>query len=182
MISYLPGTTIEIELSDGRAACLMLDNIFLGGGLVLSQVAQLTGLEQYVIQNWIKRGFLSPPQKKLYSKDQFCRIVTINMLRDSLRLDEICGLISFVNGRLDDDSDNLLSDSELYYYYIMLLANTLRGDSVSTASDKVLEGFTERMPGARKRVSSVLEIMYNAHSASVFRKRAEMMLGQINNQ
>ena len=47
---------------------------------------------------------------------------------------------------------------------------------------QVLEGFTERMPGARKRVASVLEIMYNAHSASVFRKRAEMMLGQINNQ
>ncbi|MFR8526814.1 MAG: MerR family transcriptional regulator [Flavonifractor plautii] len=28
---------------------------------MLSQVASLTGLEPYVIQNWVRRGFVAPP-------------------------------------------------------------------------------------------------------------------------
>ena len=47
---------------------------------MLSQVASLTGLEPYVIQNWVRRGFVAPPERKRYSRRQFSRIVLINML------------------------------------------------------------------------------------------------------
>lgn len=98
MISRLPGTTLEVDLSRENAADALLSPMFLTGGLVLSQVAQLTGLEPYTIQNWVKRGFLPPPVKKKYSRRQLCRIFIINMLRDSMQIERICRLLSYVNG------------------------------------------------------------------------------------
>ena len=65
MINRLPGTTVEISVGGAEDAKVFLDNAFLCNGLMMSQVARLTGLEPYMIQNWVKRGFLSPPQKKL---------------------------------------------------------------------------------------------------------------------
>ena len=39
----------------------MEQDMFLAGGLTLSQVCQISGLEPYTVQNWVKRGFLSNP-------------------------------------------------------------------------------------------------------------------------
>ena len=80
--SVLPGTTIETKLTDKDVAKTFLDNIFMTGGLMLSQVVSLTGIEPYVIQNWVKRGFLPRPEKKLYTKNQFCRVAIISALRE----------------------------------------------------------------------------------------------------
>jgi len=88
----------------------VLGNIFQTGRLVMSQVSNLLGLEPYLIQNWVKRGFLAPPQKKLYTRRQFCRLCIINMLKDTLRLERIAALISYVNGMLDDESDDTVAD------------------------------------------------------------------------
>ena len=102
----LPGTTI---LCDRQAdTSIILDGLFSAGGLVLSQVSALTGLEGYVIQNWIRRGFTTSPQKKLYSKRQFCRLVIIGLLKDSLSISEAVDLIASLNGQLDDERDDLL--------------------------------------------------------------------------
>ena len=77
MIDRLPGTTIEIAVPNAEAAKSFLDNAFICGGLMMSQVARLTGLEPYIIQNWVKRGFLPPPQKKLYTQRRnFSRCAT----------------------------------------------------------------------------------------------------------
>ena len=89
MIGILPGTTIEADPAREGAAEGILSSLFMAGGLVLSQVSQLTGLEPHMIQNWVKRGFVSPPRNKKYTRRQFCRIVIINMLRDSLPLERI---------------------------------------------------------------------------------------------
>ena len=118
MVNKLPGTTIEISLQGADSARELLDGIFMAGGLVLSQVSGLTGLEPYIVQNWIKRGFLAPPVHKKYSKRQFCRIAVINMLRDVIQIEKITSLLSYINGRLDDESDDIIDDSELYFYYI----------------------------------------------------------------
>ena len=99
--NLLPGTTVEADLSQPHAAEKVLHPLFLPGGLMLSQVARLTGLEPYVIQNWVKRGFVSPPERKKYSRRQFCRILVINMLKDALQLEKICKVLSYVNGDLD---------------------------------------------------------------------------------
>ena len=109
MAKTLPGTTIAVDWNRPEEAETLLNSLFLAGGLMLSQVASLTGLEPYVIQNWVRRGFVAPPERKRYSRRQFSRIVLINMLKDSMQLDKICALLSYVNGELDDKSDDLIA-------------------------------------------------------------------------
>ena len=77
----IPGTVIEARREDPDAAQAQISSMFLAGGMVRSQVAAVTGLEAHAVQNWVKRGFLSPPVGKRYTCRQFCRIVIINMLK-----------------------------------------------------------------------------------------------------
>ena len=71
MAKTLPGTTIAVDWNRPEEAETLLNSLFLAGGLMLSQVASLTGLEPYVIQNWVRRGFVAPPERKRYSRRQF---------------------------------------------------------------------------------------------------------------
>lgn len=183
MIDKLPGTTVELAVADAETAKNFLDNAFVCGGLMMSQVARLSGLEPYMIQNWVKRGFLSPPQKKLYTKRQFCRIAIINMLRESMQIEKITGLLSYINGRLDDESDDIIDDSTLYLYYIGAICKLEKGDieskSVLGAIEAIVGDFKEPFPGAKKRLIKVLAVMLNAHLAASFKKQAEEILNTL---
>ena len=97
----IPGTVITARRGDGDAAQAQIRSMFLAGGMVRSQVAAVTGLESHAVQNWVKRGFLSPPIGKRYTCRQFCRIAVINMLKNVLSMEKICALLSYVNGQLD---------------------------------------------------------------------------------
>lgn len=181
MIGTLPGTTVETDLSRDDAAEALLSPLFLAGGLVLSQVAQLTGLEPYVIQNWIKRGFVSPPVNKRYSRRQFCRIATINLLKDCLRLDQITRLLSYLNGNLDDESDDIIDDSRLYTYITRLVflvrQNPMAGrETWQEWCAQALEDYEEPWPGARERVQRGLQVIVTAYTAAQLKVRAERML------
>ena len=180
MYGVLPGTTIELKALEPNAARDLLDHLFLSGGLVLSQVTKMTGLAPYEVQNWVKRGFLPPPQHKMYDRNQFCRIVTINMLRESMQIDKITRLLSFINGHLDDASDDLVDDSELYNYYVNLLA-VMEGhmpdeDEIRTHIRYITSDFKEPRPGGKRRLALVLEVMLYAFYSAEMRKRAEMLL------
>ena len=48
MAKTLPGTTIAVDWNRPEEAETLLNSLFLAGGLMLSQVASLTGLEPYV--------------------------------------------------------------------------------------------------------------------------------------
>ena len=108
----IPGTVLQIRREDADGVEERISSMFLAGGMVLGQVASITGLEPYTIQNWVKRGYLSPPEKKRYSQRQLSRILIINMLRSALPLERICGLLEHINGHLDDESDDLIDDSQ----------------------------------------------------------------------
>ena len=58
----IPGTTLEAEREQADRTGERFEALFSAGGLTLSQVASVTGLEPYTIQNWVKRGFLPPPK------------------------------------------------------------------------------------------------------------------------
>lgn len=181
MIGTLPGTTVETDLSRDDAAEALLSPLFLAGGLMLSQVAQLTGLEPYVIQNWVKRGFVSPPVNKRYSRRQFCRIATINLLKDCLRLDQIARLLSYLNGHLDDESDDIIDDSRLYTYVTRLVFlaqnNPMAGrEQWRLWCSQVLSDYQEPWAGARERVLRGLQVIVTAHTAARLRGKAEQML------
>lgn len=183
MVSRLPGTTLEVDLERKDAADTLLRSLFLTGGLVLSQVSLLTGLEPYTIQNWVKRGFLPPPVKKKYSRRQVCRLFIINMLRDSMQLDRICRLLSHVNGRLDDEGDDIIDDSALYLYIVELIAQpgaeTLSPARLRERCSEVIAGYREPYAGARRRIASALEIIFTAYTASCLKQRAELLLAHL---
>ena len=94
----IPGTVLRGPRADVEASIRQIEGMFLGGGMIRSQLASVSGVEAHDIQNWVKRGFLSNPVNKRYSIQQFSRIVTINMLRSAMTRDKICSLLTYVNG------------------------------------------------------------------------------------
>ena len=166
---YIPGTTLEGLRSNADRTDGLFQSLFLAGGLTLSQVASVTGLEPYTIQNWVKRGFLSPPRNKRYDMEQVCRIIIINMLKGALPLEQICSLISYINGSLTDESDDIIDDAVLYFKFVSLAARARHiGGSKEwgEAIDEVMSDYEEPVPGAKMRIVKVLRIMLTAWIAS----------------
>ncbi len=175
----IPGTTLSGKRADADRVSELFGSMFLAGGMVLSQVASVTGLEPYVIQNWVKRGFLPPPQNKRYNMEQVCRLININMLKGALPLERICSLLTYINGDLSDESDDLVDDTDLYFMFVRLAARA-RHISGDEPWDQALENATahyvEPVPGAKEKLIRVLRIMLTAWIASQLRQQAERML------
>lgn len=172
----LPGTVLEMDREEADQAEAKISALFLAGGMVLSQVTDLTGLEPYTVQNWVKRGFLPPPVRKRYSRRQLCRIININMLKSILPMETICGLLGYVNGALNDESDDLIDDAELYFLFVRLAARTDTGQVTEEALTAALSHYAEPAPGARDRVENTLKVMLTAYQAAQLRTKAEKML------
>ena len=182
MATTLPGTTIEVSGIHKGDSRQLFDGLFAAGGITLSQVSIMTDLEPYRIQNWVKRGFVSAPQRRQYTKDQFARIVIINMLCESMQLDRICALLSYINGNLKDEQDDVIRDSELYHRYTDMIAETggtISHDLICRAAQNAAADYTEPQPGARQRLEKTLLIMAYAHYASIARRTAEDTLSQL---
>lgn len=178
----IPGTTLTGQREDAAQIQQQFESMFLAGGMVLSQVSAVTGLEPYTVQNWVKRGFLSPPQRKKYTLRQLCRIININMLKSVLPLEQICGLLSYVNGNLDDESDDMIDDSRLYFMFLRISAGYIAIHSAEERDQCIameLENYQEPVPGARERVEKVLRIFLTAWASAQLRKRAEQMIVQL---
>lgn len=179
-IKTLPGTVIELSPSEHSVRNL-LSSLFLAGGLVLSQISSLTDLSSHVLQNWVKRGFIPPPVNKKYSKRQFCRIIIINLLKDSLQIEGIVKLIGYVNGNLSDISDDLIDDSELYCYFVetITLAD-MDINKLDSSIKTVFEEYKEPFPGEREKITSVVKIMSILYISSQIKNSAELLIANLN--
>ena len=178
----IPGTVLEIQRENADGVEDMFSSMFLAGGMVLSQVSSITGLEPYTVQNWVKRGFLSPPQRKRYSSNQLCRILQINMLKSVLPLEQICGLLSYINGKLDEESDDIIDDSQLYFLFVRLASRARELDDPATweqALAEALADYQEPVPGAKARIEKALRVMLTAWVAARMRHAAEKMLQEL---
>lgn len=178
----IPGTTLNARRADAAYIEQQFTSMFATGGLILSQVASLSGLEPYAIQNWVKRGFLTSPEHKRYSMNQVCRILTINMLRPALQMEDICRLLERINGNLDDASDDLVDDAYLYFRFVQLAARAryIGGNqSWDDALEEVTADYAEPVPGARKWLIAVLRAMLTAWVAAQLKLQAEKMVAQL---
>jgi len=111
----IPGTTLKFtEIARKEAFSVISPVLEATGGLTLSQLSKLTGLEGTTIQNWIKRGWAPATKGKKYSEKQVLRILLINMLRNVMKLDDIASLMNYVNGDVEDTSDDIIADIHLY--------------------------------------------------------------------
>ena len=176
----IPGTVLVQPREEAKRIPQQFAAMFLAGGLTLGQVSEISGLEPYAVQNWVKRGFLSSPERKRYSQQQLCRILCINMLKNALPMEKVCSLLGYINGQLDDTSDDLIDDAQLYFLFVNLAARVRELDQDrNTLLDQFLESYQEPVPGARERVRQVLQIMLTAWLAARMRQEAERMLQQL---
>ncbi len=178
----IPGTTLTCDSADAEFIDKQFSSMFLAGGIVLSQVCAVTGLEAYMVQNWVKRGFLPSPQAKRYNLNQLCRIININMLKKVLPMEKIVGLLTYINGHLDDTSDDLIDDSKLYFMFVRLavVSRTLHNQQqVQGAIGEVMESYSSHIPGARERVEKVLNVMLTAWAAAQMHELAERMISEL---
>ena len=178
----LPGTTLTVEREDAKFIEQQFTSMFFGGGIVLSQVSAITGLEPYTVQNWVKREFLPPPDHKRYNMNQLCRIININMLKKVLPMEQICGLLTYINSNLDDTSDDLIDDSKLYFLFVQLAANRTPLHNPAgrdAAIDVVLQAYREPVIGAKERVQKVLRVMLTAWAAAQLHETAEKMVAEL---
>lgn len=178
----IPGTVITAPREEANHLQERFGAMFLAGGMMLGQVTSLTGLDAYMIQNWVKRGFLSKPENKRYTLNQLCRILNINMLRGILPMERICGLLAYVNGQLDDESDDIIDDAKLYFIFVRLAARARSLDSQEDwdlALAEVMAQYHEPVPGAARRVERVLRIMLTAWIAGRMAQEAERMINTL---
>ena len=178
----IPGTTLTDKRANADHVEDMFRSMFLAGGMVLSQVSNITGLEAYTIQNWVKRGFLAPPKNKRYDLGQVCRIITINMLKGALPLEKICSMMQYINGDMTDESDDIINDAELYFMFVKL-ASRARHIGGEVDWDEALEqataDYVEPCPGGRERVIKVLRTMLMAWIASRFKQQVDEMVDSL---
>ena len=178
----IPGTVLPADLNENVPIEERFHAMFMGGGIVLSQVAAITGLEPYTIQNWVKRGFLTPPVGKKYTLRQLCRIININMLKAAMPMDNICALISYVNGQMDNETDDLIDDSQLYFLFLRLAAQCRQLENEEgrdQALTRLLADYEEPVPGAKKRVEMALKVMITAWAAGLLLQQASIMAEQL---
>ena len=170
-ITKLPGTTIETRI-EPDIADRILTPMFYCGGLTLSQVSQITGLESYNIQNWIKRKFLSHPENKKYTRSQLCRILNINVLKDCFTLDQTEFILNYINGAFQ--SGDTLDDSDLYSYFVNVLAALRSEDAggLDAAVARVISGYAGNFRLTRQRLSEVIKIMVTAYESLEIKNKA----------
>ncbi len=155
------------------------------GGLLLSQVCDVTKVESSTIQNWVKRGWVQAPTDKRYGEFQVARILIIDTLRPVMSLDRIVALMSFVNGKVDDRSDDIISDSDLYTLIqkgvdqLEARGNLLSEDNVKSIVDEVIGDYTGPRPDSREKLIRALRVMLYGYLSAKLKMRAEREYGKL---
>jgi DNA-binding transcriptional MerR regulator len=152
---------------------------------MLSQIREISGIDGSTLQNWTKRGWVANAHNKRYDKNQLARILIINMMRDSMQLERIAQLLTYVNGRAGDESDDIIPESELYDYLCRVIDVLVRdempsgADSLNDLIRETLANYEERTAGAAKRLEKACGIIIMAYYATLVRQKANRMLDDV---
>ncbi|MDR2599035.1 MAG: DUF1836 domain-containing protein [Oscillospiraceae bacterium] len=180
----LPGTakTYANQGEKGFAKIEML--LEATGGLSLSQVCAVTGLEGSTIQNWVKRGWVEHPRGKKYEEIHIARILIINALKECIKLEHIAKLMGYVNGKEQDGSEAIIRESQLYNYLCEALKQSGQADDHSKGGvegvvDRVISDYSDPNPNSKVRIRKALTVMIFACVCTDVKRRTEAMMGQI---
>jgi len=182
---FIPGTKLLRSDMGGVTGLEFLSKIFfITDGVMLTQIREISGIDASTLQNWTKRGWVENSKLKKYSINQVAHILIINMLRSCMQLDRIAFLIQYINGRVDDRSDDIIEDSELYDYICKILDKLMSYEicSIGSIKDVIREetvGYKESITGARERLTNALEIIIVAYYATLVKKHSDEMLDAI---
>ena len=87
-----------------------------------------------------------------------------------------------MNGQLDDESDDMIDDSDLYFMFIRLATRSkelYRAENRDAVLEEELADYQEPVPGAKGRVKEVLRIMLTAWLAARMAQETENMLTEL---
>ena len=180
--SLIPGTRLgKVEMGNVTGLEFLSKVFYISDGVMLTQIREVSGIDGSTLQNWTKRGWVANAQLKKYNIDQVAHILIINMLRSCIQLDKIALLLHYINGKIDDRSDDIIRDSVLYDYICRILDKLMEQDACSMASIKEvireqIADYEEAMPGARDRLANALEIIVVAYYAALIKRRSDEML------
>ena len=183
--ALIPGTRLKkTEMGNVTGMEFLSKVFFISEGVMLSQIREVSGIDGSTLQNWTKRGWVANARLKKYNIDQVAHILIINMLRSCVQLDKIALLLQYINGNINDKSDDIIRDAVLYDYICRILDTLMHRDicSMSSIKDVINEQITdyeEAMPGARERLANALEIIVIAYYAALIKRRSDEMLNDL---
>lgn len=146
-------------------------------GLTLSQVCTLSSLEPSTIQNWIKRGYVPHPVGKKYRERHLARILLIAELRESMQIDRVGGLLRYVNGDADDESDDIIAEEALYDLFCDIAQEL---SEKLTPPDRIGQRVTEFLDDSVKTTDSAklvtaLTVMAATYMANRYKRSADAL-------
>lgn len=165
MKKLIPGT--KHYYKDEKAFEAYKQMIEIGNGLTLSQICNITKLEPHMIQNWVKRGYVSHPIKKKYFTRHLARILLINALRECMFIEDIGSLMVYINGDVDDESDDIISEEDLYKLFSSLIYEIEDINEVEKIIDKEVKN---------KKLNTCMKTMIYAYYAGELSKKSQAYL------
>lgn len=175
MSVFLPGTLIEVAPEHLKNVDSILSPMFLLEGMQLRQVTQLLGVEPHTVQNWVKRGFVESPVRKLYNRERFIRLALLNYYKDVFSLEGILELLSMAGGQ----------DDQVYRAFCVLVARSpvdpIRSETrLNEMIDSVIDsGEFDLTKTSKEQLNKLMTILYTAHLSIVMKKEAERLLKEI---
>jgi hypothetical protein len=109
------------------------------------------------------------------------------MLRSCIQLDKIAFLLRYINGKVDDRSDDIICPSRLYDYIcrildrIMLDGKECSVDNLKECISEEIKDYEEKISGAARRLQNALEIIIVAYYSSVLKNHTDKKLAEIMN-
>ena len=146
--------------------------IKLTDGISLGQVSAISGIDPMVIQNWVKRGYVARPIKKKYYEKQLARILMINSLKEAMKIEDIGKLMELINGDVEDESDDLMSEEDLYNTFSKVVYHLESFDNPEVAIKKIVKK-------KNKKLYNALMAMVNAYIASEHKKETKKYVSKL---
>lgn len=165
MKKLIPGTASSYV--DGKGFDTYKQMIEIGNGLSLNQVCNITTLQPHMIQNWVKRGYIPHPIKKKYYTKHLARILLINALRECMYIEDIGSLMVYINGDVDDESDDTISEEGLYKLFSNIIYELNDLNKIDELVDKKVKD---------KTLNKCMKVMVNAYVGSRFSKKSDEYL------
>lgn len=150
-------------------------------GLSLGQICNITGLEPFMIQNWVKRGFVPHPQNKKYGRRHLARILMISCLRDSMPIDRIGAILIFINGDTNDESDDIVTEDQLFDSFCLSLKRytDIPDMTPEKSITETLGSMSITDPETTDRLAKALTVMLYGYISGAYKRMSDAAFAEM---
>ena len=108
----------------------------------------------------------------------------INLLRPTMQLDKIARLLQYINGRVEDRSDDIIPEPQLYTLVSTAILKcqekgNMDRESLIALIGAQLEGYEGRVPDAKSRLEDALLLMLLNIAAAMLMQQADILYRRI---